>query len=47
MEFLKLCWENEWITFEDLKLLVKTKKQPWGDITEAEFKEITGQEYTE
>lgn len=47
MDFFKMAWENEWITLEDLKLLVKTKEQPWGDITKAEFKEIAGQEYTE
>lgn len=45
MEFLKLAWEYEWITFEDLKILVKTKETPWGQITPDEFKEITGREY--
>lgn len=47
MEFLKMAWEYEWITLDELKFLTKTKKQPWGEITPEEFKEITGKDYTE
>lgn len=45
MDFLKLAWEYQWITLEELKTLVITKATPWGDITPEEFKLITGQEF--
>lgn len=47
MDFLQMAWEYEWITLDELKFLVITKKQPWGQITPEEFKIITGQDYTE
>lgn len=47
MDFLKLAWEYEWITLDELKTLVITKVTPWGQITPDEFKEITGQDFKE
>lgn len=47
MDFLKLAWEYEWITLDELKTLVITKATPWGQITLDEFKEITGQDFKE
>lgn len=47
MDFLKLAWEYEWITLDELKTLVITKATPWGQITPDEFKEITGKDFKE
>lgn len=47
MDFLKLAWEYEWITLDELKTLVITKATPWGQITPDEFKEITDQDFKE
>ena len=47
MDFLKLAWEYEWITLDELKTLVITKATPWGQITPDEFKEIPGQDFKE
>lgn len=47
MDFLKLAWEYEWITLDELKTLVITKATPWGQITPDEFKGITGQDFKE
>lgn len=47
MDFLKLAWEYEWITLDELKTLVITEATPWGQITPDEFKEITGQDFKE
>lgn len=45
MEFWTLAWEYKWCTIEQLKIMVKTERSPFGDITKEEYKTITGQEY--
>ena len=45
MEFWKMAYDNEWITTEELREVVKTPNNPFGDITKEQYKEITGMEY--
>lgn len=41
MEFWILAFEQKWIDAETLKGAVKTEKFPFGEITPAQYKEIT------
>ncbi|AJA42545.1 hypothetical protein phiCT453A_55 (endogenous virus) [Clostridium phage phiCT453A] len=45
MGFWEIAYINEWVTAEQLKGAVKTKKNPFGEITPEEYKEITGIEF--
>lgn len=45
MAFWQLAYSRKWVTAEQLRLAVKTETNPYGDITPAEFKTITGQEF--
>lgn len=45
MEFWKMAWKYKWVTLEEMKMITITDENPWGRITQEEFKEITGQEY--
>lgn len=41
MDFLKLAWQYKWITFEQLRLFIKSENNRFGEITLEEFEEIT------
>ena len=45
MAFWKMAYDNKWVTLEQLRLVVKTDTNLFGQITELEFKAITGQEF--
>jgi len=45
MAFWKMAYDNKWVTLEQLRLVVKNDTNLFGQITELEFKEITGEEY--
>ena len=47
MDWWKMSFANGWVTKEELKLVVVTPENPFGDITKEEYKEITGAEYQE
>lgn len=42
MAFWKLAFNMKWVTAEQLRLTVLTEKNPRGEITPEEYKEITG-----
>ncbi|OZV12338.1 XkdX family protein [Tissierella sp. P1] len=41
MAFWKLAFNMKWVSAEQLRLAVKTESNPFGEITEAQYKEIT------
>lgn len=45
MAFWELAYSRKWVTIEQLRLVVKTKTNPFGEITPEEFKTITGVEF--
>ena len=45
MKFLKMAYDNHWVTNDELRGAVITSDNPFGDITKEEYKEITGVEY--
>jgi len=45
MAFWLLAFSRKWVTAEQLRLAVKTEKNPYGDITPEEYKQITGQDF--
>ena len=45
MEFWKMCFDMKVIDADFLRQAVKTDKNPYGDITADQFKEITGEEF--
>lgn len=45
MDFLQLAWEYKWITMDELRFLVITEEEPWGEITPEEFEIITGEKF--
>lgn len=45
MKFWTLAWEYKWVTLEQLRTVVKTEINKFGEITPEEFKSITGQEF--
>lgn len=45
MNFWKLAWEYKWVTLDQLKLVVRTDNNKFGEITPEEFNSITGEEY--
>lgn len=45
MEWWKTAYDNKWISKDELREVVITKSNPYGDITKGEYKEITGVEY--
>ncbi|WP_252214007.1 XkdX family protein [Clostridium sp. VAP41] len=47
MNFWKMAFEYEWITAEELKGVVKTESNKFGEITVEQYKEITNVDYTE
>lgn len=45
MGFWKMAYDYGWITIDILRQAVKTDTNPFGEITKAEFKEITGVDF--
>lgn len=45
MAFWSLAYNLKWVTKDQLRLAVKTEKNPFGEITPEEFKIITGEDF--
>lgn len=45
MDFWKMAYDNQWVGIDMLRQAVITEANPFGDITKAQFKEITGQDF--
>lgn len=45
MAFWILAYNMKWVTKDQLRLVVKTEKNPFGEITPDEFKIITGEDF--
>lgn len=45
MNFWKLAYKMNWVTAEQLRLAVKTEKNPYGEITPEQYKEVTGVDF--
>lgn len=45
MAFWNLAYKYKWVTIEQLRLVVKTDSNPFGEITPDEFKKITGEDF--
>ncbi|MFB5761028.1 XkdX family protein [Paenibacillus medicaginis] len=45
MRFWQLAYQWKWVTAEQLKGAVKTDTNPFGEITAAEYKDITGVDF--
>lgn len=44
-EFWKMAYEMDCVDIDTLKEVVKTENNKYGEITQEEFKEITGKEF--
>lgn len=42
MVFWNLAYKYKWVTIDQLRFAVKTERNPFGEITPAEFEIITG-----
>jgi hypothetical protein len=45
MRFWSLAYKYKWVTFDTLRLVVRTESNPYGEITPEEFKQITGKDF--
>ena len=45
MEWWIICYKRKWVTIEELRFVVITPENPFGDITKEEFKMITDSEF--
>lgn len=45
MEFWVMAYNLKWVTTEKLRLVVITESNPFGEITVAEYTEITKQDF--
>lgn len=45
MQFWYIAYMYNWITIDQLRLTVKTIKNPFGEITVNQFKQITGKDF--
>lgn len=45
MSFWNLAFIRKWVDIDQLRVVVKTVDNPYGEITPAEFKQITGVEF--
>ena len=45
MEWWKMSFAEGWVNEEELRWVVITTDNPFGDITKAQYREITGVEY--
>nr|DAY48418.1 MAG TPA: hypothetical protein [Caudoviricetes sp.] len=47
MTFWQLAYSRKWVTADQLRLAVKTEKNPYGQITADEFKTISGENFAD
>ena len=45
MQFWQIAYMYKWVAIEQLRLVVKTITNPFGEITIEQFKQITGKDY--
>lgn len=45
MAFWNMAFMYKWVSFEQLKLVVITEANPFGEITPEEFEKITGKKF--
>lgn len=45
MAFWKLAYNMKWVTTDQLRLVVKTDTNPYGEITPEEFESITNETF--
>lgn len=45
MDWWNMSYKKDWVTKEELRWVVITPENPFGDITKEQYKEITGAEY--
>lgn len=45
MAFWKLAYNQKWVTIDQLRLVVKTDTNPYGEITPEEFESITNETF--
>lgn len=45
MGFWQIAFISKWVTAEELRIAVKTKTNPFGEISPEEYKEITKQDF--
>jgi len=45
MAFWNLAYKYKWVTIDQLRLVVRTESNPYGEISPEEFKQITGQDF--
>ncbi|GEN83642.1 hypothetical protein SLU01_19540 [Sporosarcina luteola] len=45
MAFWQLAFNQKWVTVDQLRLVVKTDSNPFGEISPAQFKQITGKDF--
>lgn len=43
--FWKMAYKHKWCTIEQLRMAVKTKEQPFGEISPEQFKVITENDF--
>ena len=45
MDWWKMSYKKDWVTKEELRWVVITPENPFGDITKEQYKEITGVDF--
>lgn len=45
MAFWKIAYNEKWVTAEQLRLVVRTDSNPYGEITAEQYEEITKQKF--
>ncbi|MGM7683560.1 XkdX family protein [Cytobacillus sp. Hm23] len=45
MAFWKLAFNQKWVSIDQLRLVVRTESNQFGEITEEEFKTITNEDF--
>ncbi len=45
VDWWNMSYKKDWVTKEELRWVVITPENPFGDITKEQYKEITGAEY--
>lgn len=45
MAWWKMSFDNDWVTEQELRWVVITPDNPFGDITKEQYKEITGADF--
>lgn len=45
MAFWSIAYKYKWVSIDQLRLVVRTESNPYGEITPEEFKTITGVDF--